>query len=268
MRPGAHYHQMALPDSSLGDLLVAERPMACVHCAGSASVPLSMESPEIDFRGNTALTFEVLDLLRRQAPGCHFLLLSSAAVYGNPAALPVTEAHSPAPLSPYGYHKWQSELLCEEFSRVYGLPTTSARIFSAYGPGLRRQVVWDICARVLGGGSLMLRGTGSETRDFIHAADVARALELLARLSPGEAELYNLATGREVTIHELAALVTEVLQPDLAVNFDGVVRPGDPLHWRADTTKIAALGFVPLISLEQGVRTVATWASADLSSDG
>src|SRR5438552_189686 len=79
-------------------------------------------------------------------------------------------------LSPYGYHKRQAELICEEFSRVYALPTAVARIFSAYGPGLRRQVVWDICEKALATGKLELRGTGAESRDFIHAADIARGL--------------------------------------------------------------------------------------------
>ncbi len=265
LRPGATYHQLPLPDPAFAELLAAERPSTCVHCAGRASVPLSMESPDLDFRGNTVLTFDVLDALRRHVPGCRFLLLSSAAVYGNPISLPVLETQPIAPLSPYGFHKRQCELLCEEFARVFGLHTTTVRIFSAYGPGLRRQVIWDICERVLRGGKLTLRGTGNESRDFIHAADVARALELLARLSPGKAEIYNLATGREVTIRELANEVTAFLRPETEVVFDGTVRAGDPLNWRADVSKISALGFTPAISLEQGIRTVATWTSADLA---
>ena len=265
-RPGTAYHQLSLPDPSLADLLAAERPKACVHCAGKASVPLSMEEPAADFRSNTVLTFELLELLRKRAPGCRFLLLSSAAVYGNPASLPVYETHASVPLSPYGYHKRQCESICEEFSRVYGLATTCVRIFSAYGPGLKRQVIWDICERVLRGDRLNLHGTGDESRDFVHAADIARALEMLARISPGEADIYNLATSREVTIRELATLITTFLETGNVVEFDGKVRPGDPLNWRADVSKIRALGFEPAVSLEQGIRTVATWASADLSA--
>ncbi|MES2571746.1 MAG: SDR family oxidoreductase, partial [Verrucomicrobiota bacterium] len=197
---GALYHRMRLPSPALRELLRAARPDVFVHCAGRASVPLSMDDPASDFRDNTLLTFEMLEMLRREAPACRFLFLSSAAVYGNPEALPVEESHRVAPLSPYGYHKRQCELLCEEFSAIFGLPTAALRIFSAYGPGLRRQVIWDICERVLTSGELRLRGTGNESRDFIHAIDIGRALTCIASQAPCQGEIYNLASGREATI--------------------------------------------------------------------
>ncbi|MEP6667800.1 MAG: NAD-dependent epimerase/dehydratase family protein [Chthoniobacter sp.] len=256
------YHQVALPDSRLAEVLRAEEPQACIHCAGCASVGLSMDDPAADFRGNVALVFEVLEALRRHAPRCRFLLLSSAAVYGDPATLPVTEKHDVRPLSPYGYHKRQAELLCEEFSRIHGLPTASARIFSAYGPGLRRQVVWDICEKVLSLGKLALRGTGAESRDFIHATDIAHGLHILTQNAPCEGEIYNLSSGREVTIAELAGLLVARLGSSAKPSFDGRATPGNPLRWRADITKIAALGFAPTVPFESGIDAVTTWARA------
>jgi UDP-glucose 4-epimerase len=259
------YVRSQLPGAALEEALRTLAPGACVHCAGRASVGLSMEQPSADFHGNTLLVCEILDALRRHAPRCRFLLLSSAAVYGNPTSLPVTEQHDVKPLSPYGYHKRQAELLCEEFSRIYGLPTACARIFSAYGPGLRRQVVWDICERVLTSGQLALRGTGAESRDFIHAADIAHGLYLLATEAPCVGEIYNLASGREVTVAELATTLLASLNSKVKPGFDGRATPGDPLHWKADISKIAALGFSPAIPLEEGLRTVATWCAAELS---
>jgi len=264
---GVSYHRLILPDVRLTDLLRSSQPEVCVHCAGRASVGLSMEDPAADFRGNTALVFEMLDALRRVAARCRFLLLSSAAVYGNPSALPVTEEQVIKPLSPYGYHKRQAELLCEEFSQVYGLSTLSARIFSAYGPGLRRQVVWDICEKILTTGQLTLRGTGEESRDFIHVADIARALSVFATAAPAEGEVYNLASGHEVTIAELARLLLNALGSVAEARFDGVATPGNPLRWHADVTKSRALGFVPSIPLDQGLKQVAAWCAAELSSN-
>lgn len=260
-----NYHRVDLPSSRLGELIREIAPQACVHCAGRASVGLSMEDPAADFQGNTVLVFELLEALRRSAPTCRFLLLSSAAVYGDPVSLPVTEAHAIQPISPYGYHKRQAEMLCEEFARLYALPTASARIFSAYGPGLRRQVMWDICARALTTGKLELRGTGGESRDFIHAADIAEALRLLADEAPCEGEIYNLASGREVTIAELASALIAGLGLELVPVFDGQATPGNPLHWRADVAKISALGFAPTVSFEQGVEGVAAWCKAELA---
>ena len=262
---GVEYHQAKLPDAALRTTLRESAPEVCVHCAGRASVGLSMEEPSADFHGNTLLVFELLEVLRRNAPACRFILLSSAAVYGNPKSLPVTEQHAVNPLSPYGYHKRQAELLCEEFSRIYALPTACARIFSAYGPGLRRQVVWDICEKVLTAGQLALKGTGAEGRDFIHAADIAQGLHLLATNAPCQGELYNLASGREVTIAELAAMLLASLGSEVRPTFDGRTTPGDPLHWQADIAKIATLGFSPAIPLEQGLQKVAAWCAAELS---
>ena len=261
--PDVAYHRATLPGAELEEILRGEQPDACVHCAGRASVALSMEDPSADFHDNTVLTFEMLDALRRHAPRCRAILLSSAAVYGNPATLPVREEHSIAPLSPYGFHKRQCELLCEEFSRVYALPTLSVRIFSAYGPGLRRQVVWDICQKAMGGARLELRGTGAESRDFIHAADVARALVLLAENAPAQGEIYNLATGRETTISDIARLILGVLERPEPPAFDGINPSGNPFRWQADISKIAALGFAPALPLETGLRQVANWCAAE-----
>ena len=263
LAPEVTYHRAPLPGAALEEILRREQPDACVHCAGRASVALSMDDPSADFHDNTVLTFELLDALRRLAPRCRAIFLSSAAVYGDPATLPVREEHSIAPLSPYGFHKRQCELVCEEFSRVFALPTLSVRIFSAYGPGLRRQVVWDICQKAMGGARLELRGTGGESRDFIHAADVARALVLLAENAPAQGEINNLATGVETTIAELARLILGVLESPGSPAFDGINPSGNPLRWQADISRIAALGFAPALPLETGLRQVANWCAAE-----
>lgn len=268
---GAHlsmlsaYYSMKLPDTSLGDLLKKHSPDVCIHCAGSASVGLSVTEPASDFYANTVLTFEVLNVLRLNAPECRFILLSSAAVYGNPQILPVNETQPAAPISPYGFHKLQCEQLCREFAGVYGMHTASMRIFSAYGIGLRRQVIWDICQKALIQHKLILQGTGRESRDFIHASDIATALEIVATSAPMTGEVYNLGTGREVTIEELARTILMVLDIDGAPVFDGVVPQGTPLNWRADISSLSNLGFSPSVTLEEGLRSVAQWCRKELT---
>jgi UDP-glucose 4-epimerase len=258
------YHRLQLPDVALNDLLQEHSPQVCIHCAGRASVGLSLTDPAADFQASPILTFELLNALRLNAPGCRFIFLSSAAVYGNPKSLPVSESQSPAPVSPYGFHKWQCEQLCLEFTKVYGLPTASMRIFSAYGPGLRRQVVWDICRKVITQNSLCLQGTGSESRDFIHALDIARALSAVATSAPMQGEVYNLGSGREVAIAQLATMILDALDSDCTPQFDGVVPPGTPLNWQADVSKLQALGFTASVPLERGVKTFANWCRAEL----
>ncbi len=258
------YHRLRLPDAALNSLLQEHSPQACIHCAGRASVGLSLTDPVADFYASTVLTFEMLNALRLHTPNCRFIFLSSAAVYGNPESLPVSEAQSPAPLSPYGFHKRQCEQLCLEFAKVYGLPTASLRIFSAYGPGLRRQVLWDICQKVITQNSLTLQGTGKESRDFIHALDIAKALSVVVNSAPMQGEAYNLGSGQEVAIAQLANMVLEALDADCSPEFDGVVPAGTPLNWRADVSKLQALGFTASVPLERGVKTFANWCRAEL----
>lgn len=260
----AAYHRLQLPDPKLNSILQEKPPQVCIHCAGRASVGLSVTDPAADFHANTVLTFELLNALHLYAPDCRFIFLSSAAIYGNPESLPVSEKQSCGPLSPYGFHKLQCEQLCLEFAKVYNLPTASVRIFSAYGPGLRRQVVWDICRKAITQSSIILQGTGQESRDFIHALEIARALNIVAESAPMQGEVYNLGTGREVYIEELARLTLDVLGLDCPLNFDGIIPVGNPLNWQADISKLQSLGFTPSVSLEQGIKTFATWCRAEL----
>jgi UDP-glucose 4-epimerase len=259
------YYSLKLPNTALNDLIRKHAPEVCIHCAGSASVGQSVTDPVRDFYASTVLTFEVLNALRLDAPKCRFILLSSAAVYGNPEALPIAENHPPAPISPYGFHKWQCEQLCREFAEVYGLQTAGLRIFSAYGPGLHRQVLWDICRKVIMQKSLTLQGTGKESRDFIHALDIARAIQIVSSKAPLRGEVYNLASGQEVTIKELAGMILNALDSTIPPLFDGVLPTGTPLNWRADISKLSSLGFAVSIPLQQGVKSFATWCRTELT---
>lgn len=260
----SNYYRLQLPNAELASILQEKSPDLCIHCAGRASVGQSITDPSADFHSGTVLTFEILNSLRLYSPDCRFIFLSSAAVYGNPESLPIKENQSLAPISPYGFHKRQSEQLCLEFTKVYNLKTAIVRIFSAYGPGLRRQVLWDICRKAITQDSLQLQGTGEESRDFIHALDIARALLVVAQAAPMEANIYNLGSGREVAIAQLANLILAALEYEHSPIFDGIVPSGTPYNWQADISKLKALGFATSVPLEKGVKTFANWCRAEL----
>lgn len=260
----SHYYSTRLPGNELANILKKHSPDICIHCAGRASVNLSVGDPLADFHGNTVLTFELLNAIRINCPSCRFILLSSAAVYGNPQSLPINENQFLEPISPYGFHKLQCEQICREFSQIYDVPTASLRIFSAYAPGLRRQVLWDICRKALMEDSINLQGTGKESRDFIHALDIAKALMIVATNAEMRGEVYNLASGNEVTIAALSSLVCEALDYQGEIIFDGVVPKGNPLNWCADISKISAIGFEPKVALAQGVKVFTNWCRAEL----
>jgi UDP-glucose 4-epimerase len=218
-----------------------------------------MEQPLEDFQLGPALTFEILEAMRRSCPRARLVYLSSAAVYGNPARLPVTESAPVAPISPYGFHRWLSEQICLEFTAGFGMPTTVARIFSAYGPGQRKLVSWEIAQQLVVERRCVLRGSGQETRDFIHVRDLAAALELLALRAPGHAEVFNVASGREVSIAEVARCLQRHIAPSAELLFEGRTMEGIPQRWWADISALEALGFEPGVELEAGLGEVARW---------
>ena len=138
------------------------------------------------------------------------------------------------------------------------------RIFSAYGPGLRRQVIWDICQKAILQDSLILQGTGEESRDFIHALDIANAIDCITSSAEMNGEFYNLATGKEVKIRSLVELVLESLEIEKQPEFTSIVPIGVPLNWRADISRLRSLGFESTVSFERGIKTFAYWCRAEL----
>ncbi|MFH0939742.1 MAG: NAD-dependent epimerase/dehydratase family protein [Planctomycetota bacterium] len=258
---GVNWLQMTLPADALCPLLKTLRPDVLVHAAGPASVPGSVANPLADFEGSVRVLCHILDILRRVSPQTRLIFLSSAAVYGNPEHLPVREDAPCRPISPYGFHKLMCERLLDEYATVYGLRVCAARIFSAYGPGLRRQALWDICRKILTRPTVELSGTGAETRDFIHGADIATALVHLAERAQFKAETYNLASGVETTIAALAQQLVAELNFGNEVVFSGIQRAGDPLRWVADITRLRELGFIPKVSLTEGLAQYARWVA-------
>lgn len=252
-----------LPTSGFGDALAEIRPDVLVHAAGPSSVAGSFDDPDADFRGSVAATQCVLDAVRTRAPDACVVYLSSAAVYGNPTRLPITEDDALAPISPYGFHKAMCESLLRQYAQLHSVRTVAARIFSAYGPGLRRQVVHDLFRRARPAERLRLDGTGDESRDFVHGRDVASAIFALAERAPARGEAFNVATGDEVTMRQLAGAVREIAGTG-DVEFTGVTRRGDPLRWRADVARLRGLGITPSVALREGLEQV----HASLSADG
>jgi UDP-glucose 4-epimerase len=236
------------------------------HLAGGASVPESVQDPYRDFATSLPGTANLLSYIARRNPSTHFIFFSSAAVYGNPRSLPIGETSPVAPISPYGIHKASAEFLLQHYARLYNLQVSVLRLFSAFGVGLRKQLFWDLSRRALeasarGETCVTLHGSGAETRDFIYATDIANAALLVAN-RPRRAgfECYNIASGKETTIREAASLLLDRLGLGLNIVFAGAPRSGDPLHWRADISKAAALGFQPAAPLAEGLNAVARWA--------
>lgn len=246
----------------LASFLKEYQPDLVIHCAGNANVGVSVAQPHFDYESNVTVLHRLLFAIKAAAIAPKVVFMSSAAVYGNPNSLPISEDFASLPISPYGLHKRQCEDLCEYFARVERLPIVIARIFSAYGSGLRKQLFWDLVGKIANNPSVELFGTGNETRDFIHVDDVVDAIVLVSERS--DRLYYNLANGVEVSIREAAGLLAKSMGKDPAnIAFNGQVKPGDPLYWRADIGELRKIGYKQKVSLADGLQSYAEWVKKD-----
>src|SRR5690606_20851190 len=130
--------------------------------------------------------------------------------------------------SPYGWHKYYGELLCKEYHTLYQVRTCFLRPFSVYGPGLRKQLLWDLFPKSRTSSKIELFGTGNETRDFIYIDDLVQAIALVIEQSPFDACAYNVASGTETSIEEIASSYLRSLNPKAQLSFNNITREGDP----------------------------------------
>ena len=236
-------------------------PNFIIHCAGNADVGNSVKMPRYDMESNYITThnllFSMKTLSMRQ---CRFVLLSSAAVYGNPTNLPISENSEKAPLSPYALHKQLAEETCLFMNKNYGLDTKIARIFSAYGPGLKKQIFWDMYQKIKNTGKLSLWGSGLESRDYIFIDDLIRAIDLVMFKAPDNEIVYNVANGEEITIREAAECFARCMGIGCGnISFMGIRREGEPVNWRADVSKLVALGYQKEVPFKEGVQRYIDW---------
>ena len=239
-----------------------EKSEVVINCIGSATVGYSYTNTEEAFESNVIIVGKVLELLRQNSfQYIKFINLSSAAVYGNPQNLPVKESDETKPLSPYGYHKLMSELLLKEYHHCFSLKTLSLRIFSAYGIGQKKLLLWDLHQKIRNSnGKICLFGTGNETRDFIHVEDIAQQILLAISNASFKGEAVNVGNGVGVKISEIANLYKMYYPQKFEYDFIGEIKLGDPLNWCADIALMRNWDYQNSVGMEQGIENYIKWA--------
>ena len=253
------YFQVESNEPNYNEIFRQARPDLCLNASGAASVPISFDEPFMDFQLNVINVLRMLEAIRLESPEIAFINVSSAAVYGTPSQLPVRENDRIAPISPYGWHKRQSEIICREYADLYNLRTCSVRVFSAYGPGLMKQLFWDLYQKIKKRKVIELLGTGDESRDYIFVEDLVCASETIAINAKLQGEVINVATGTETTIRQATKIFIKALGWDGEINFSGSKRKGDPENWCADISKIKEMGYSSEFSLEAGLKRYCRW---------
>src|SRR6267154_1778273 len=257
----AQWSNSEITAEALGHLASATGiPDLVFHLAGGSAVGTSLSAPFEDFTRTTNTTARLLEWLRTHSPRSKLVVASSAAVYGDTEGAPADESRRPAPVSPYGYHKLMMEQLCHEYSRVFGLETAVLRMFSVYGEGLRKQLLWDCGVKLMADvESIELGGTGEELRDWILVDDaVAMMLHVAGRASV-DCEIFNGGSGVAVRVRDIVALLSKSLQRTVRVEFSGIRRRGDPIVLVADAGRIASAGISCRIPMNVGIQRYADW---------
>jgi GDP-4-dehydro-6-deoxy-D-mannose reductase len=236
------------------------RPEVVFHLAALASVGRSWEAPAETLVDNVAMTANLLEAVRLEAPEAAVVLVGSGEVYGPPSRLPVDESAPLRPQNPYAVSKAACDLLGGQYADAFGLRVLRMRPFNHAGPGqsddyvmgtLARQVVE---AELAGAGEAVLRtGNPDSHRDFTDVRDVVRAyIAAAAGLEPGP---YNVASGRAVSVSELIELVRAAARVPVRHEVDQArVRAHDVPEIRGSAERLrAATGWRPEISLERTV---------------
>ena len=222
------------------------------HLAALADIVPSIEHPEAYFETNAEGTFSVL-LAARAAGVRRFVYTASSSCYGIPQVYPTPETAPIHPRYPYALAKYLGECLVLHWAEVYRLPAVSVRLFNVYGPrsrttGAYGAVFGVFLAQLRAREPLTVVGDGTQTRDFTFVSD---AVEAIVRVAGSErpGDLYNVGTGREVSVNRLV----ELLGGGDVVHIPK--RPGEPDRTLADASRITReLGWRPTVPIEEGVR--------------
>lgn len=238
------------------------------HQAAVVSVPLTVKDPVGSAAVNDLGTLKVLDAAKR-CGSRRVVLASSSAVYGDDPALPKSE-HLPArPQSPYAVQKLTGEYNARLYSDLYGLETICLRYFNVYGP---RQdpsspysgVISIFLKKASRGESPIIYGDGSQFRDFVFVRDVVSANLLSASVAGVGGRVFNVGTGRQITINRVWELVQRLSGLSLKPDY-GPARPGDIRESVADIGLASScLGFDPACDFGEGLEKTFTWFQNDL----
>jgi len=254
-------------EGDVSDFEVVNRALAGVevvfHLAALASVQKSIEDPRSTHRVCDTGTLNILDAARRQGVR-RVVYAASASAYGVPSGPVQTEDEPLRPLSPYAAAKLAGELYCQSFTTSFGLETVRLRFFNIFGPRQRPDspysgVIALFTSALTAGRAPTIFGDGLQTRDFTYVADVVQALQKAA-LVPGVAgRVYNVGTGRPVSLLDLLAALNRLLGTQVKAAH-GPARAGDIRHSCADISRSRRdLGYEPAIGFEEGLARTLQW---------
>jgi nucleoside-diphosphate-sugar epimerase len=252
-------------EGDVTDAAAAERATEGVdvvfHLAASVGRQRSLDNPQLDSEVNLIGTVNVLEGMRKNGVK-RIVYSSSAAMFGELVTPTIDENHPQNADSPYGVSKLAAEKMILAYCGIYDIIGVCLRYFNIYGVNQRFDLYGNVipifAKRIFAGEPITIYGDGTQTRDFVNAADVARA-NLIAAKSDNGTDVYNLGSGESVTINWLAEVMQEIAGKNVGVVY-APERPADVKHCKANAEKAEkVLGFKPGVSLTDGLKLYLDW---------
>lgn len=268
VHPFAAFRRLDVTGPGLQDAIAAAQPEVIVHLAAQVSVPVSIADPAFDRAVNVDGTRAVAEAAVA-AGARRVLFASSAAVYGVPAELPLTEESPTVPLVPYGDSKLAAEGVLADVLRPAGIDFACMRFANVYGPRQKAEgeggVVAQFAARMARREEPTIFGTGKQTRDFIFVADVVSAcvqaaeFEGVLALPGANGPAYNISTGTATSVNMLA----ETLR--VSMRYPGAIARADARDGDVEESVLSpakaerVFGWRPAVDLQTGLGGTAAW---------
>lgn len=238
------------------------RDVDCVyHLAAKVSVAESVLHPQAYNEVNVGGTVSLMEAMRDTGVR-RVVFASSGAVYGRLPTQPVHENDTPNPDSPYAVSKWAAEQYIHTIGKLNHIETVALRIFNAYGPGQslpvsHAPVIPRFLQQALTGGSLVLHGSGEQTRDFIYVTDVVAAMVAAATATAVNRRVINVGSGTETSLNQLVSEIAQVVGQRVNPLKNQQKAVGVPRLVADISLAQQLLGFRPLVGLAEGLQR--TW---------
>jgi UDP-glucose 4-epimerase len=251
---GEKYYPVDITDAAgVLEVFQRERPQCVVHLAAHISVPESVANPQMDMWQNIGGSLSVFEACRKTGVQ-RVVFASSAAVYGNEAKPPISEADAAAPIAPYGISKWTVETYLQRFYSDW-FSSAILRYGNVYGPRQSAEggaVIANFVRGIVHDGRVIVHGDGSQQRDFVHVRDIARANRMA--LERSEPLVLNLGSGSPVSVMGLVEIFQSLSERPFEVVHEPP-RPGDIHASFFDVTNARIqLGWIPEVPLADGLR--------------
>jgi UDP-glucose 4-epimerase len=229
-----------------------------IHCAGSGQIRYSNNNKKLHYQNNVVLSQRLVRCIRKSKnKKIHLIYLSSQAVYGNPQIIPIKESHETNPSTDYGKTKLQVEKLFKNCKILKKL--TVLRLFSIYGNGLRKQVVWDSCEK-LSKSRAIFKGSGYESRDFLNINDLSVLIyKIILTEKFYKSAVFNVGSGVGTKIKKLIILISKFLKKEKLIKFKRNTKSTHSNFVSENKKVFKFFNWKSKIKIEKGLKEYTAW---------